>query len=62
MRAYPARPLVGTNSCELPHFVYVISGRMRVVMEDGTEVELRKGAMPAGQNLPTPWAAQASAG
>ena len=37
------KPLSGTQSCEFPHFLYVISGRMRIVMDDGTEVELRAG-------------------
>jgi hypothetical protein len=37
------KPLVGTHSCEFPHFIYVVSGRMQVVMDDGTEVELRQG-------------------
>ena len=27
-------------SNEFPHFIYVISGRIRVAMDDGTEVEL----------------------
>jgi mannose-6-phosphate isomerase-like protein (cupin superfamily) len=33
------RPIAGTDSCQSPHFLYVISGRMKVVMDDGTEVE-----------------------
>ena len=50
------KPLVGTHSCEFPHFVYVISGRMRVVMDDGTEVELRQGdvaTIPPGHDAET---------
>ena len=35
------KPIAGTQSCELPHFLYVVSGRMRVLMDDGREVELR---------------------
>jgi hypothetical protein len=31
------RPIAGTESCQSPHFLYVISGRMHVVMDDGTE-------------------------
>lgn len=34
------RPIAGTDSCESPHFGYVISGRMHVVMDDGTEGEV----------------------
>jgi hypothetical protein len=33
------RPIAGTDSCQSPHFLYVISGRMHVVMDDGTEAE-----------------------
>jgi mannose-6-phosphate isomerase-like protein (cupin superfamily) len=50
------KPLVGTHSCEFPHFVYVVSGRMRVVMDDGTEVELRQGdvaTIPPGHDAET---------
>lgn len=31
------KPLVKTKSCEAPHFQYQISGRMKIVMDDGTE-------------------------
>ena len=47
------KPIAATESCELPHFLYVISGRMRVVMDDGGEVELRPGdvaAIPSGHD------------
>jgi oxalate decarboxylase/phosphoglucose isomerase-like protein (cupin superfamily) len=37
------KPIAGTGSCEFPHFVYVISGRMRVLMDDGSIAELRAG-------------------
>jgi quercetin dioxygenase-like cupin family protein len=33
------RPIAGTDSCQSPHFLYMISGRMKVVMNDGTEAE-----------------------
>ncbi len=33
------RPIVGTESCESPHFLYMLSGRMHVLMDDGTEAE-----------------------
>lgn len=29
-------PRVGTPSCQFPHFMLVVSGRMRIVMDDGT--------------------------
>jgi hypothetical protein len=34
------RPIAGTDSCQSPHFLYTISGRMHVVMNDGTEAEV----------------------
>ncbi len=37
------KPLVGTNSCQASHTQYVISGRMAVRMEDGTQAELKAG-------------------
>ena len=37
------KPLAGTESCEFSHLLYVVSGRMKVVMNDGSEVELRPG-------------------
>jgi quercetin dioxygenase-like cupin family protein len=37
------KPVAGTELCEAPHFQYVISGRVRVRMADGSEFELRPG-------------------
>jgi hypothetical protein len=37
------QPLAGTTSCELAHTAYVISGRMRVRMNDGAEAEFGPG-------------------
>ena len=34
------KPIVGTDSCEAPHLIYCVSGRMHVVMDDGTEGEV----------------------
>ncbi len=34
------KPMVGTESCEVPHFNYCISGRMIVRADDGTEQEV----------------------
>jgi quercetin dioxygenase-like cupin family protein len=33
------KPVVKTDSCQAPHTSYIISGRMKVVMDDGTEFE-----------------------
>jgi quercetin dioxygenase-like cupin family protein len=33
-------PIAGTESCESPHLLYVVSGRMGVRMNDGTEGEV----------------------
>lgn len=34
------KPIAGTESCQSPHFLYVISGRMAVRMDDGAEGEV----------------------
>jgi len=34
------KPVVGTDSCEVSHTGYVVSGRLRVVMDDGAEAEI----------------------
>jgi quercetin dioxygenase-like cupin family protein len=47
------KPKVKTNSCEFPHTSYLISGRMKAVMDDGTEVEGGPGSVaivPPGHN------------
>ena len=33
------KPIAQTDSCLVPHVGYVVSGRMKVVMDDGTEGE-----------------------
>jgi mannose-6-phosphate isomerase-like protein (cupin superfamily) len=33
------KPIAKTNSCQAPYTMYIISGRMKVVMDDGTEAE-----------------------
>ena len=35
--------IVKTNSCESPHTQYMISGRIKVVMDDGSEEEFGPG-------------------
>lgn len=37
------KPLAGTDSCQAEHVGYCISGRMNVVMDDGTEREYGPG-------------------
>jgi hypothetical protein len=37
------KPLAGTDSCQAVHNGYVVSGRMHVVMDDGTEAEAGPG-------------------
>jgi uncharacterized cupin superfamily protein len=47
------KPIAGTDSCEVAHFAYVLSGSMRVFMDDGTEAECGPGdvvAIPPGHD------------
>ena len=47
------KPLVNTESCEAPHFQYHVSGTIRVLMDDGTEKELKAGdvsLLPSGHD------------
>jgi len=37
------KPTVGTESCEVPHVGYVISGRLATRMNDGTQLEFAPG-------------------
>lgn len=37
------QPLVGTRSCEAPHFQYHVSGTIKVVTDDGAEFECKAG-------------------
>jgi quercetin dioxygenase-like cupin family protein len=37
------KPIAGTDSCQAPHLLYCLSGRMRVAMDDGTEAEIGPG-------------------
>lgn len=37
------KPLAGTDSCQTSHSAYVVSGRLHVAMDDGTEIELGPG-------------------
>ena len=47
------KPIAGTESCEVSHLGYCVSGRMRVFMDDGTEGEVGPGqvvAIPPGHD------------
>jgi hypothetical protein len=47
------KPIAGTEWCEAPHFQYHISGRIHVLMEDGSEFEVGPGevsSLPAGHD------------
>ena len=47
------KPIAGTDSCQVSHLGYVMSGRMHVVMDDGTEREIEAGqvvAIPPGHD------------
>jgi Cupin domain len=47
------RPIAKTDSCEVSHLGYVLSGRMRVFMDDGNEGEAGAGdvfAIPPGHD------------
>lgn len=37
------KPIAGTEWCETRHFAYVMSGRIRLQMRDGTEIEYAPG-------------------
>lgn len=37
------RPIAGTASCQASHMGYVVSGRMKIVMDDGDEAEYGPG-------------------
>lgn len=34
------KPIAGTDSCQVEHVGYVLKGRMKVVMDDGSEAEV----------------------
>jgi uncharacterized cupin superfamily protein len=51
------KPIAGTDSCQVAHFAYVLSGTMRIVMDDGSEVEVVAGdvvAIPPGHDAEVP--------
>ena len=47
------KPIAGTDSCQVSHLGYVLSGRMKVFMDDGSESEVGPGdvvAIPPGHD------------
>ncbi len=47
------RPMVNTESCQVQHLQYVISGRLRVVQDDGSQTDLKPGdfaSIPPGHD------------
>ena len=47
------KPIAKTKSCEAPHFQYHVSGTLHVVMDDGTEKDLKAGdvaLVPSGHD------------
>ncbi|KTC77102.1 cupin domain-containing protein [Legionella brunensis] len=37
------KPTAGTNSCQVPHINYIVSGHIKIHMDDGSEEELGPG-------------------
>jgi quercetin dioxygenase-like cupin family protein len=37
------RPIAKTSSCQVSHLLYLVSGTMHVVMDDGTERDIKAG-------------------
>jgi quercetin dioxygenase-like cupin family protein len=47
------KPIAGTESCQAAHVGYVVSGRQKVLMDDGTELEFGPGdvvSIPPGHD------------
>jgi hypothetical protein len=47
------QPLAKTRSCEAPHFQFHVAGVLRVLMDDGTELDCRPGdvsLLPSGHD------------
>jgi hypothetical protein len=47
------KPIAGTSSCEAPHFQYHVSGRLAILMDDGTQFVAGPGdvtALPSGHD------------
>jgi hypothetical protein len=47
------KPIAKTESCEAPHFQYHVSGKLAIVMDDGTEFVAEPGdvtSLPSGHD------------
>jgi hypothetical protein len=47
------KPIAGTDTCQVSHLGYCVSGRMKVIMDDGSEGEIGAGdvvAIPPGHD------------
>jgi hypothetical protein len=47
------KPIAGTASCEAPHFQYHVSGRLAILMDDGSEILAGPGdvtSLPSGHD------------
>jgi hypothetical protein len=47
------QPIAKTKSCEAPHFQYHVAGTLKVVMDDGAELECKAGdvsLLPSGHD------------
>jgi mannose-6-phosphate isomerase-like protein (cupin superfamily) len=47
------KPIVGTDSCQFQHYGVLLSGRMKVLADDGSEMEIGPGdayIIPPGQD------------
>ena len=47
------KPIAKTESCEAPHFQYHVSGRLAILMDDGTEFVAEPGditSLPSGHD------------
>ena len=48
------KPIAGTDTCEATHLIYGISGKMHVVMDDGTEGDIGAGDFASISPATTP--------
>jgi quercetin dioxygenase-like cupin family protein len=37
------KPTVRTDSCQVPHINYILSGQIKIIMDNGTEKDLKPG-------------------
>ena len=47
------KPIAGTDSCQVAHLIYTISGKMTVRMDDGSEFDVKTGdvtSIPPGHD------------